>query len=237
VGGQITCTGGGQPPGLGRRGRKAPSASAVSSVSVSVIWAVVPPVSVIWTVVSPVSGVCVIWTVVPPISVIPRTVVPRIVVPPISVVTIPVPIGGAGGEDRRYKKNNQDYQQRFSQSRTPLALPPNRGVRCLSPLMVKRWGGGGLFNLGDVSGRGRKMGECTCPPVLDQLDEGIFTGKVVKTSGRYFLPPPSIGRAMTGETPDAVMPLDVIRPQEPFLSKYFPNDTFSSHSKPGRSEI
>ena len=131
-----------------RPGIKAPSALAISPVSpvsgVSVIWTiwtVVPPVSVIWTVVSPVCGVCVIWTVVPPVSVIPR-----IVVPPISVVTIPVPIGGAGGKYRRYKKNNQEYQQGFSHCRTPLGPPPIRGVRCFSPLLVKRWGGGGLFN-------------------------------------------------------------------------------------------
>jgi len=139
----------GQPPGLGRRGCKPSSASAVSPVSgVSVIWTVVPPVSVIWTIGSPVSGVCVIWTVVPPISVIPRTVVPRIVITPISVVTIPVPIGGAGGKYRRYKNNNQDNQDGFSHCRTPLGLPPNRGVRCFSPLLLKRWGGGGLFNAG-----------------------------------------------------------------------------------------
>ena len=115
----------GQPPGLGRRGSKAPSASAVSPVSgVSVVWTVVSPVSMVWTVVPPVCGVCVIWT-----------VVPRTVITPISVVTIPVPIGGAGGKYRRYKNNNQDNQDGFSHCRTPLGLPPNRGVRCFSPLL------------------------------------------------------------------------------------------------------
>ena len=139
----------GQPLGLGRRGWKAPSASAVSPVSgVSVVWTVVSPVSMVWTVVPPVCGVCVIWTVVP------RIVVSRIVVTPISVVTIPVPIGGASAQYRRYKKNNQENRDGFSHSLAPLVLhfESGRGVLCASIHITMGWVG--LFNVGEVSGGG-----------------------------------------------------------------------------------
>ena len=109
-------------------GSKAPGASSVSPVS---------GVSVVWTVVSPVCGVCVMWTVVLPISVIPR-----VVVTPISVVTIPVPIGGATAQYRRYKKNNQENQHGFSHGLAPLRLllKSGRGVLFASIDKTMGWG-------------------------------------------------------------------------------------------------
>ena len=127
-----------------------PRASAISPVSVvSTIWTVVPPgsVSVIWAVVSPVSGICVIWSIISAISVIPRTVVI-----PIPVGSRCVPIRDTAAQYRCCQKNHQENQQGFSHCRTPLCLPPSLAVRCFSPLLSKRWGGRGLFNV-----RGRSL--------------------------------------------------------------------------------
>ena len=59
----------------------------------------------------------------------------------------------------------------------PLGCSSNRDGGCSLPLLIKRWGGGGLFNVGEVSGEGGRWGG------LPGYSPGAFAWEIPNQTG------------------------------------------------------